>query len=51
LKTAILLLIPTKLETTNNPHLPPPKEKNGAHPTPLMKIVVLKLFLIAFGLA
>jgi hypothetical protein len=44
-------LIPTKLETTNNPHLPPPKkEKIGPYPTPLMKIVVLKLFIIAFGL-
>jgi len=43
-------LIPTKPETTNNPHLPPQKEKIGPHPTPLLKIVVLKLFIIAFGL-
>jgi hypothetical protein len=43
-------LIPTKLEITNNPHLPPQKEKIGPHPTPLMKIVVLKLFIISLGL-
>jgi hypothetical protein len=32
------------------PNLHPQKEKIGPHPSPLMKIVVLKLFIIAFGL-